>query len=127
MSERAITPGEVMLRLDALATELGTVSNALAQVERDLEPVEREFRAFVDDYEIGLYEKSINEDGFKLPAEALRQKLAVRAMPPELYGRRTALVHSRDRATRRIATLKVEIDAQRSILSALKEELAATR
>lgn len=81
MSDRSITPGEVIGRLDALAEELGKVSNALATVERQLEPVDREFREFVDNHEIGLYERSITEDGFSSPAEALRQKLAVRAMP----------------------------------------------
>ncbi len=43
-------------------------------------------------------------------------------MPPELFGRRTALVRSRDRMLQRIRTLKTEVEAQRSILSALKEE-----
>jgi len=120
------TPAEATEKLDRLATEMGQLGDKLARVERDLEPVDAEFVRFVDDHELGLYARSISEDGFKLPSEALRQKLAIQAMPPELYGRRTALVRSRDRLVQRIRTLKVEVEAQRSILSALKEEASAS-
>lgn len=112
-------------RLNDLADELGRLSTHLARVERDLEPIEDEFTRHVDDFELGLYQRSIEEDGFKLPSEALRHKMAVRSLPPELYGRRTALVRSRDRMVQRIRDLKVEIEAQRSILSALKLEAEA--
>jgi len=118
---------QAMARLDELAVELDQLSVQLAKVERDLEPVDQEFSKFVDNYELGLYQRSIDEPDFKLPAEALRYKLAVRAMPPELFGRRTALAASRDRITKRLANLKVQTDAQRSILSAHKAELEATR
>jgi outer membrane murein-binding lipoprotein Lpp len=121
-----IAPVEALEKLDRLATELGELGSKLASVERDLEPVENDFTRFVDDFELGLYARSVNEDGFKLPSEALRQKLAIQAMPPELYGRRTALVRSRDRLLQRIRTLKTEVEAQRSILSALKEEASAS-
>ena len=120
------TPQEAMENLDRLRWELGNVANALAQIERELEPVEKEFSKFVDDYELGLYARSVEQDGYKLPARDLREKLAVRAAPPELYGRRTALVNARERASKRIGTLKVEVEAQRSILSALKEESQAS-
>lgn len=120
------TPQEAMNKLDELRWELGNVANALAQIERQLEPVEEEFSKLIDDFELGLYTRSIEDDDFKLPAEKLRAKMAVRAVPPEIYGKRTALVNARDRASKRIGTLKIEVEAQRSILSALKEEAQAS-
>ena len=122
-----ITPSEVMFRLDQMSREMDSCSSALNLIERELETVEAAYQEFVDSYEIGLYQRSIEQDGYRLPSEALRLKLANRAMDPELFGRRTALVKKRDRGLRRIATLKVGIDAQRSILSALKAEVEATR
>jgi len=120
------TPLEAMDKLTALADELGNLSSMLAQVERDLEPVDRDYVAFTDMHDIGLYERSVSEDGFKLPSAEMRLKLANRAMAPELYGRRTALVKSRERIIKRISDLKSQIEAQRSILSALKLEAEAT-
>jgi hypothetical protein len=121
-----VTAVETRTKLDSLATELGMLSTQLAGVTRSLEPVEEEFTKFVDDFELGLYSRSIREDNFRLPAQALRHKLAIRAMPPELYGRYIALVSSRDRLRKRISDLKAEVDAQRSILSALKAEMEAS-
>lgn len=123
-----IVPGDVLKTLDANAHELRILAENLAQVERKLHGqgaddhgVEGEYQAFIDSYEIGLWEQHVA--GAKLPAKDLRLKLAHREMPPELYGRYFALVKSRDRIVTRITTLSREIGAQRSILSALKEGL----
>lgn len=121
MSE-AITPGAVMATLDAMSRELNTLADGLAHVARQLEPVQQEHDDWVADFEIGLWEKH-TEQGVKLPAAALRLQMAHRKMPPELYGRYVALVHSRDRMMKRISTLKTSVDAQRSLLSAMKEGL----
>lgn len=125
---REITPGQVMTTLDALSAELHTLADGLAKVERELQGkgndggVQDEYQRFIDDYEIGLWNQHVN-DGAKLPAKDLRLQLAHKAMDPALYGRYFALVKSRDRMLTRIGTLKAEIGAQRSILSALKEGL----
>lgn len=121
------TPSEAIERLQELSSEMDSHAGMLARVERDLEPVARDYEDFVAAHEIGLYEKSTNEAEFRLPSEALRVKLAHRDMPAELYGRFRALTASRRRLEKRIGTLKVSVDAQRSILSALKAELEATR
>lgn len=120
------TPGEVMAVLDGHARELDALSSSLAAVERQLEPVAVEYEAFLASHEIGLWAKHVN-DGDKFPSERLRERLALRDMPAELYGRHTALVASRRRMEKRIGTLKAVVDAQRSILSGLKAELEATR
>lgn len=117
-----ITPGEVMRTLDELARELHGLADAGAKVARQLEPAEDEYTRFMDGYEITLWTEHV-EDGRKLPPAPLRIQLAHKAMDPELYGRYFALVKSRDRIVKRIATLKTEIEAQRSLLSALKEGL----
>lgn len=117
-----ITPGRVMATLDAMSQELNTLADGLASVARQLEPVQEEYDQWVADFEIGLWEKH-TEQGAKLPAASLRLQMAHRKMPPELYGRFVALTHSRDRMVKRISTLKVSVEAQRSLLSAMKEGL----
>ena len=113
-------------KLRAQADELSLRSGELARVSRELEPVEKQYREFVDDFEIGLWKRSEDEKGFRLPAAGLRVKLAHQAMDPALLGRYVGLSHSRERLVQRIRDLKVEVEAQRTIVSALKAELEAT-
>lgn len=119
---REITAQQVMADLDRMAQEMNALSEGMAYVARALEPVEAAYEKHMDDYEIGLWEKHTNEDA-KLPAEKMRVKLAHRAMDPALYGRYFALVKSRDRMVKRISALKCSIEANRSLLSAMKEGL----
>jgi hypothetical protein len=114
-------------KLNDLAGSLDRWSRALAQTSRDLEPVEEEYRTFVDDFEIGLLTKSEDEEGYKLPSASLRLKLAHKAMNPELLGRYMGLTKARERQLQRIRDLSREIDAYRSLVSAAKAELDATR
>jgi hypothetical protein len=120
------TPLEALDRLDAHARELDELSRGLAAIQREIEPVEGEYQDFVDEYQVGLYLKSEEQDGPKLPSEAMRLKLARRAMAPELLGRRDGLIRKRDRMSKRIDDLGRICNAERSVLSALKEEMQAT-
>jgi hypothetical protein len=120
------TPMEARFKLNTLADELGTLAGLLADVERQLEPVENEYVQFIDNFDTGLWFSHVN-DGAKLPSEAMRLKLARKEMDPELLGKYIGLTNSRKRLVDRIRSLKAEIEAQRSILSALKEELAGSR
>lgn len=122
------TPHEVMDRLDQLASELDLRSSELADVERRLEPAEIAYQTFVDDFEVGLWTKYEDSEGkVKLPPEPMRLKLAHKAIDSSLLGRYQGLIHSRKRLEKRIGALKTQVDAQRSILSALKVEAEATR
>lgn len=117
---------ESIAKLRECAEELDSLSRALHDTEKRLEPIESEYRTFVDNFEVGLWEKHQDQDA-KLPSAALRVKLAEKAMPPELLGGYVGLVMARKRAEKRIAGLKATVDAQRSILSALKVEAEALR
>jgi hypothetical protein len=117
---------DCIAKLREAADELDELSRDLHRIEREREPVEREYQAFVDDFEVGLWMKH-QDEGAKLPAEKLRVKLAEKAMEPALLGRYTGLVMARKRAEKRIRDLRASVDAQRSILSALKTEMEATR
>ena len=124
------TPAEALARLDGHAAELDDLSKRLAGVQRQLEDSDRTYQDFVDDYETGLYLKSKDpgvDDGPKLPSDAMRKLLARRAMDPELLGRRDGLIHKRDRLKQRIGDLKEVIQAERSVLSALKVEAELQR
>lgn len=131
MSTPELVPGDVLGQLEGNRFELHHLAEGLANVERELHGtmanpgLEAAYRAYIDDYEIGLWTAHV-DDGAKLPAKDLRLQLAHRSMDPALYGRYFALVKSRERMLSRISTLRVEIDAQRSILSALKEGLVHT-
>lgn len=119
-------PITVMGDLEAHALELDKLSKELAQVERDLEPVTREYEEFMGAYEEGLWHQHMDL-GAKFPAEALRTRMGHRAMAPELLGSYMGLLGSRRRLEKRVSTLKSVVDAKRSILSALKVELEASR
>ncbi len=96
---------EVTGRLDMMAVELDTLSKALAVVERQLEPLDTFYAEALDDFECGSWDAHVKEEA----------KLSERA----------ALLAKRRRLEKRIKALGQQIDAQRSILSALKYELEA--
>jgi predicted RNase H-like nuclease (RuvC/YqgF family) len=122
----SVSPAQVMARLDSLAGELDGLSKALTQTERELEPLEVRYEEFVGDWEASLWEESkISET--KWPPETLRSRMAHRAISSELLGSMNAAQAKRRRLEKRISTIRVLVDSQRSILSALKEEMAATR
>lgn len=114
-------------KLSEQADKLDDLSKSLGEVEIAFESAEEEYRKFVDDFEIGLYYRSESEDDYKLPSEAMRLKLAHQAMDPEKLGRYMGLSAQRKRYERRIRDLKASVDAHRSILSALKAEMEASR
>lgn len=122
MAEAAV----VMDRLDELARELDARSKELAETERDLEVIEARYEETMGDWEAALWEESQMSDT-KWPPEKLRVRMAHRAMDPQLLGAYNSGVAKRKRLEKRVAALKVQTDAQRSILSALKVELEATR
>jgi predicted nucleic acid-binding Zn-ribbon protein len=119
-------PAVVMAQLDDYKNELDDLSRKLARLQIELEPIEDKYQAFVDDFEASMWDRHVDGEG-KWPAEAMREKLARRGMSPELRGQHDALNKRRKRIEKRVETLGKLVGAQRSILSALKEEMAATR
>lgn len=114
-------------KLDELSAELDHLSRELLKVEQELEPVDDTYQAFVNDFEVGLWQRSQDDDKFKLPSAEMRKRLAHKEMPPELLGRHRGLTLRRERGMQRIRAVARQVDAQRSILSALKSELEASR
>lgn len=111
-------------RLRELSEELETLGAQLIEVETEFEPVDADYQKFMDDHAIGLWQRSQDDKDFKLPSEKLRIQLAHRAMEPALLGRHQGLLMSRGRIKERISSLKAQVEAQRSILSAMKEGMA---
>ena len=121
MSERDPTdPVTIMAELDNATEELNTLSAQLATLERKLAPVELEVEEFRSQHEEGLWTRHV-EDGEKFPPEALRLRLANRAMDADLLGRYSALIGARKRMEKRISSLGKIINAKQTIISALKE------
>lgn len=120
------TPSDILERLDGHASDLGTLSDDLNEVQEQLRPLQEQVDAHLRAHEVGLWQKHVN-NGDKFPPEKVRERLAIQDLDPVLYGRHTALLSKRKQLQQRISDLKAEIDAERSILSALKEEMAATR
>lgn len=118
-------PASVMAKLDGYAGELDKRSKELADSERKLEPLETFFEEFLDDFETSCWEAHVKEDE-KLPSEAMRLRLARKAMPSEVLTEHASCLARRKRLQRRIKDLEGCIDAQRSLLSALKQEAEAS-
>jgi hypothetical protein len=121
------TPVEARERLQQLSTELGNLSATLAGVCRRLEPVDHEYDQFITDFEVALWKRFEDGDIKRLPSESMRMRLAHKEIDQALLGRREGLHMSRERLRKRISDLRLEVEAQRSILSALKMEMEATQ
>jgi uncharacterized protein (UPF0371 family) len=111
--------------LIASSRELDDLSKALMNSEKELAPIERELEIFVSDFQVALYDEHRSRDE-RLPSSEIRLALAYRAFDRDRYNRYLALKAARVRARQRIGDLKGIVDAQRSILSALKTELEAS-
>lgn len=116
----------VTAKLDEQAIELDTLSKALAETERKLEPLEKFYEEAVDDFETSCWDAHVKEDA-KLPPSELRERLARRTIPEQVLNERAGLLAKRKRLEKRIRHLGDAIDAQRSIVAALRSEMEATR
>jgi hypothetical protein len=112
------------LTLMASARELDELSKTLTGVERELEPLETELSTWVEDFHAACWERHVMEEA-KLPSSEIRVALAHKAFDREKYTRVLTLTAARNRGKRRISDLKGVVDAQRSIVSALKTEMEA--
>lgn len=121
-----VSVGEVRNKLTDLANELEKISSALHRLEKEGEHSERTYEDAVADFEVGMFEKWEKGEG-KWPGEEVRERLARRTMDQDLKRDVDRIRAARKRADKRIAALKSEADSWRSILSALKSEVDATR
>lgn len=115
-----------MLKLDGYGAELDQLSQKLSEVGRRLEPVAKEYRETVMDFEAAMYERYEKGEG-KWPGAEFREGLARRVMDTDLRDRYDALTASSKRMQDRIGELKKLVEVQRSILSAEKTILEAER
>jgi len=107
------------------ARELDDLSKRLNEIEMELGPLEAELTEWVEDYQAACWKAHV-EDEAKLPSEAIRLSIANRSFDRAKYQRILVLRAGRSRRKRRISDLKEIVDAQRSIVSALKTELEAS-
>lgn len=115
----------MLAELDRLARELDNVSKALVKTEQLLEPVEEEYGAAIEAKLVALHDAAL-KDGSRVPRQEIVVAMARAEMPEQLRKNFDHLVALRRRGERRLSGLKATVDAQRSILSALKAELEAT-
>jgi phosphoenolpyruvate-protein kinase (PTS system EI component) len=121
-----VSVGSTTVVLTEISNELLTLSQALQQVEKRLEPLERSYEEDFADFEAGMFKRYEDGEG-KWPGEETRERLYRRTMPQESRQELMRLQAARKRAEKRISSLKAAADAQRSILSALKVEMEASR
>ena len=117
-------PIMVMERLDELSRELDRLSKELGETERELVPVEEAYEKALDVFECGCWDRHVKDDA-KLPSGEMRLRLARREMNTKLLGQHASLLAKRKRLEKRIGSVKSLVEAQRSILSALKLEAEA--
>jgi hypothetical protein len=112
--------------LMACAEELNGLSSGMLTVEKELAQIEVEMTVWVEDQQVAMWDRAQNEDGYKLPPEAVRLAIAHRTFEAEKYQRYLTLRAARNRAKQRITDLREIVAAHRSIVSAAKTELEAT-
>ena len=108
------------------ARELDDLSKHLTMVERELGPLEAELTLHEEGFEASCWDRHVKDDE-KLPPKPTREALARRSFDDVKYTRILALRAARTLSKRRISDLNSVVDAQRSIVSALKLELEASR
>ena len=122
-----VSVGDCVINLSAIADELVSLSQALQFIERDhLYDLERAYEQGLMDFEAGLFEKYEKGEG-KWPGEETRERLYRRTMPTDTLNELMRYQAARKRAEKRIASFKAAADSWRSILSALKVEMEASR
>lgn len=115
---------DASLTLLQKARELDDLSKRLGQTEIELAPLEAALTEWVEDYHAAAWEAHIEKDA-KLPSEVIRVSLAHKAFDREKYRQILTLRSQRTRRKQRISDLREIVDAQRSIVSALKLEAEA--
>ena len=122
-----VSVGDCVSNLSAIADELVTLSQSLQVIEKDhLYELERAYEQGLMDFEAGMFERYEKGEG-KWPGEETRERLFRRQMPTDALNELMRYQAARKRAEKRIASLKAAADSWRSILSALKVELEASR
>lgn len=122
-----VSVGDCVINLSAIADELVTLSQSLQVIEKEhLYDLERAYEQGLMDFEAGLFERYEKGEG-KWPGEETRERLYRRTMPVDQLNDLMRYQAARKRAEKRIASLKAAADSWRSILSALKVEMEATR
>lgn len=119
-------PVTVMTQLDDAALSLDKASKQLWKLNTELEPIEERYSAFVEEFEAELFD-AYNKGEGKWPGESTRVALAHRAMDDELRLTYRRLTRERKQTEKRIEHITTRVGALRSVLSALKVELEATR
>lgn len=126
MTAADVSVGSCITALTSISDDLLSLSAALLEVEKKLQPLERAYEEEFADFEAGMFERYEAGEG-KWPGEETRERLYRRTMPQEHRQELMRLQAARKRAEKRLASLKAAADAQRSILSALKVEMEASR
>jgi hypothetical protein len=119
-----IDPLQVLKDLDGYANELDGLSKSLQQAQEMFVPVKAAYEDAMAEHEVRLWEEA-KRAGEKMPREKLTERLGHRSLPIELWAEYVALTAKQDLLMRRVASLKSVIDGKRSVLSALREEMAA--
>lgn len=115
-----------MRSLEVCARQLDILSRQQAQVEERLLEVEPDYQQHIDDFIAGLWDRYTRGELGRMPGEDMCERLGRPHVPLETRQERDKLVASRRRLSARVSALKSEVDAARSILSALKSEMEAT-
>lgn len=116
-------PVQIIQHLNDLSSTLGRLGVELANIDTDLETAASAYDEFVENFKAGLWEKHLAGELKRMPAEDIRVALAHRAMPTDLLGSYKRLKGRKSRCEAAISRTKAQIEAKRSVLSALKEGL----
>ena len=116
------SPHELMAQIEADARSLDSGGRQLAKSIQKLSGLEQKYQAAVQSALIEMYHVA-KEGGERLPAEDVRQALAHRQVPKEIYGSYLAGKAEVDALRAWCRTMESALSARQSLLSALRAEL----
>lgn len=124
MTDSLSSPHELMSAIDAAARSLDAGGRRLAQAIQKLSTHEQNYEKARQDALITIYHDA-KESGQRMPAEDVRQALAHRQVPNEVYGAFLAAKAEVDALKAWCRVTEASLSARQTLLNVMKAELRA--
>jgi hypothetical protein len=117
-----VNPVALIEQINRDARRLDSGGRRLASAIKELSELETDYRKHVEEARIRIYHDS-KESGERMPAEDIRDALAHRQIPSDVYAKFLTARAEVDALKAWTRTVEHAVSARQSLLAALREEL----